>query len=136
MNMLNIKYLIYTLFLISSSVYADSNYDKYCLTPEDPSVAMICKISKNLNVPVEKTGAAMMFASVDMIGTYCNFSFNKKYLDAKMKIEKDQDIVKATRFLISSYRGKPPPGFNGDRKVFCKMEYEMFGPHSNEKFFY
>ena len=121
--------------LLENQALAESSYDKFCRIPEDGNIAMLCKISKSINVPVDKVGIGLIFASVDMIGTYCDFSLSRKYLYSRMKVGSDPEIDKSIGFLMIPYRGKPPPGFKGDKKVFCKVEYDMLGPSSKEKFF-
>ena len=101
----------------------------------DQSTELVCAVSNKLNVNPIKVGFAMVFASVEMTGTYCNFSFSQKFLESRIKVETDQEVAKVVAFLISSYEGKPPPGFNGDRKVFCNLQWQTFGPRSKEKFF-
>ena len=130
-----IKYLLITLSLFSSCAFAQSDYNKYCNSPKDQSTQMICSLSRQLGVSPLKVGAGLVFASIEMSGVYCNFGFSRKFLDSRIKLESDLDVTKVVKYLITAYSGKPPPGYTGDDRVFCKMQYETFGPYSKEQFF-
>ncbi len=131
--------LFCTLYLANSSwavsVKETDEYKKYCSKINDQTTELVCAVSNQLNINPIKISLAMVLASVEMTGTYCNFNFSRKFLDLRIKIETDLEISKAIIFLISTYRGKPPPGFKGDRKVFCNLQWQTFGPRSKENFY-
>jgi len=131
--------LIATLCLattLSPESKAQSDYSKYCLGQDhSQSTQLVCALSRKLEIPPTKIGLAMVFASIQMTGTYCKLNFTRAFLDARIKAETDPEIAKASRFLIELYKEKPPPGYNGDDKVFCKIQRETFGPDSQAKFF-
>ncbi len=112
-----------------------ADYDRVCNSRLDPTTEMVCNLALTLDASPLKVGAGMVMANIQMTGTYCNFNFSRRFLDARLKFETDQENARIVRFLINQYRGKPPPGFNGDPKVFCKITYDTFGPRSRERFF-
>lgn len=123
------------LFFSLRIVHAQSEYQKYCTSPQEESTQLVCALSKNLGVPPLKVVMAMTFAAIDMTGTYCNFSFTKTFIDARMKLYSDNETMKVVTHLVTAYKNKPPPGFTGDKLVFCHMQYETFGPRSDSPFF-
>jgi len=130
------KIVLFFLSLIfSSPVFASEDYKKFCTNTKDTTTALVCKVSKNLGVSPMKVGGAMVIASIQMTGTYCNFSFTNSFLESRMRLESDQEVASVVRHLITMYKDKPPPGFNGDKKVFCKMQYETLNAQSNSKIF-
>jgi len=122
--------------LIFSPLTVAGDYEKYC--PEnlsDPGTLVVCSVAREINVPPLKVGAAMVLASLQMTGTYCDFKFTRKFLNGRMAAENDLEVKGAVHYLIGRYRDKPPPGYNGDKRVFCKMQYESFGPRSDSPIF-
>jgi len=127
---------LWVVFLPSTLGATPPNWAEYCQpTPRDQGTQLVCALSKSTDVSPIKVGSAMALASIQMTGTFCNFRYSQKTAIALMKVEADPEVSKVMKFLISSYRGKPPPGFSGDEKVFCKLQYELFGPGSAEKLF-
>jgi hypothetical protein len=129
------KFLLFTLALLSFGTFGQSDYSRYCTSPKDLNTQMVCALSKQLDTSPVKVGMAMVFASIEIGGTYCDFGFSRKFLDTRIKVLSDLEVDKVVKFLVSSYSGKPPPGYTGDDKHFCKMQYETFGPRSQEKFY-
>ena len=121
-------------FLAAKPISA-SDSSKLCANPSDPSTILVCNLSREFGISPLKVGTGMVLASVQMTGTFCQFNFSRKFLDWRIKTETDQDIAAVVRHLVTFYRDKSPPGFNGDKKVFCTMQYQTFGPRSNERLF-
>lgn len=132
-----VNLLLFTLLVVLPTrvLSANSEFERFCNPPSEPTSQTVCALSKELNVSPLKTGTGMLLASLQITGTYCNFSFTKKFIDMRLKFEADLEIAKVVRHLIASYRDKSPPGYNGDPRVFCKMQYETFGSRSKEKIF-
>jgi hypothetical protein len=122
-------------FTHSASARESVEYKKFCSKITDPSTELVCAVSNKLNVDPLKVGLAMVFASVEMTGTFCNFRFSQKFLESRINVETDQEVARVVAFLIGAYERKPPPGFNGDRNVFCNLQWQTFGPRSKERFF-
>jgi len=127
--------LFFLPLFFSSSAIASEEYKKFCTNPKDATTILVCAVSKNLGVSPMKVGGAMVIASIQMTGTYCNFSFTNKFLETRMRLESDQETASVVRHFITMYKDKPPPGFNGDKKVFCKMQYETLNSQSSSKIF-
>jgi hypothetical protein len=132
---LTFKLLCLLIFIYSSGVVMADDFDRFCNPPTEMTSQLVCGLAREQRVSPLKAGIAMTMASLQMTGTFCNFSFNQNFLERRMKVENDYEIAKVVKHLISVYRGKPPPGFNGDQKVFCKMQHESFGPRSTAKIF-
>lgn len=119
-----IIFFVFTLLTLSwCEIIAASEFDAICLDKKNPVDKMVCDLSDKLHVPPEKIGIGMVLASAEITGTYCDFEFTEKFLEIRLDKENDLDVKKVVKFLISFYKDKPPPNFNGDKKVFCKMEY-------------
>ena len=116
-------------------VNAQSEFQKYCHSPTDQSTKFICNLSQDLGIPPLKVTAAMVFASVEMTGAYCNFSFTRKFIETRINLYNDNEIARAATYLITMYNNKPPPGFTGNKSVYCHTQYETFGPRSTEDFY-
>ena len=132
---LTFKLLSVLIFILSIEIVKADDFDKFCNPPTETTSKLVCGLAREQRVSPIKAGIAMSMASIQMTGTFCNFSFTQNFLDSRIKVESDYEIAKVVKHLISIYRDKPPPGFNGDPKVFCKMQHETFGPRSTAKIF-
>ena len=118
--------VLFFTILISQNSSANSDYETFCLKRDNPSDKIVCNLSDKLKISPTKVGVGMMLASLEMTGTFCDFDFSDNFLDYRIQQENDIEVRKVVEFLIAFYSNKSPPGFNGDKKVFCKLQYSTY----------
>ena len=95
------KLLCLLIFIYSSGVVKADDFDKFCNPPTEMTSQLVCGLAREQRVSPIKAGIAMTMASLQMTGTFCNFSFNQNFLESRMKVESDYEIAKVVKHLIS-----------------------------------
>lgn len=130
------KKIVFFLLAFSNFLYAD-NYDKYCNDPKTEDIIMICQYSKKAGIDPLIATSAVVFSSVELVAMHCKFSLSEKYFNAALPFLKAPGGKEAKNFFMNMYldNNLPPPGYTGNDKSFCKFNYDLMGPLSNENFY-
>lgn len=114
--------------LFITNTYAQ-NDDVYCEKSEDKNIAVMCKIAKNINIPVIKVAAAQAIASIEATAIHCSFKLTNDYINAKQKMIADSEFKKAFDLLFESAKLNPPSNLT----THCPNAYNMVGPSIKSK---
>lgn len=128
---------------VASVVAADSNFNeglelqrvverddsnRYCRKPETSDVAIICNISRRLNVPFIKVATAQFIAAIDATAVNCSFNKTADFEKNRAKILSDSEIQRAYSLISPSILSTPPKNLPD----FCSTAYNSTGPSSGK----